>query len=95
MVAQTLSNLRRFVGHFPLIPVACALAPMCLSAQEADTRPDDAKVNIIPRAKPSDQVAIRSELEKRAATFVGHAGRSSVVVSAWPRRLMAQSRRSS
>jgi len=62
-VAQTLSNLRRFVGFFLLIPVVCVLA------QEAETRPDDVKVSITPRAKPSDKDAKQSELEKRAASI--------------------------
>jgi Ca-activated chloride channel family protein len=65
-VAQTLSNLRRLVGFFPLIPVVCVLAPLRLVAQEAETRPDEVKVAITPRAKPSDKDAKQSELEKRA-----------------------------
>jgi len=68
-VAQTISNLRRFVGIFPLIPVACVLLPLHLRAQEADTRPDETKVNITPRAKPSDKDVKKSELEKRAASI--------------------------
>jgi len=56
-VAQTLSNLRNFVVRFPLIPALSVLAllPVTLAAQEADSRPDDTKVTITPRAKPSDK----------------------------------------
>jgi len=45
------------------------LSPVYLAAQEAETRPDDVKVNITPRAKPSDKDAKHSELEKRAASI--------------------------
>jgi Ca-activated chloride channel family protein len=68
-VAQTLSNLRRFVGLSSLIPVVCVLTPAHLAAQEAETRPDDTKVSITPRPKLSDKDAKQSELEKRAASI--------------------------
>ena len=56
-MAQTLSTLRKFVVHFPLIPAlgVSAFFAAGLLAQEADTRPDDTKVTITPRVKPSDK----------------------------------------
>jgi hypothetical protein len=38
-------------------------------------------------------VGVKNEPKKLAAAIVGHAGKTSVLVLAWPRRLMAQLQR--
>ena len=69
-VAQTFSNLRGIVVSFHLIALACALAWAApLAAQDTEARPDDPKVNITPRPKPSDKDTKQSELSKRPASI--------------------------
>jgi VWFA-related protein len=70
-VAQTLSNLRGSVLLLPLIPVVCVLlsGSVAANAQESDTRPDDVKVAITPRVKPTEKEVKKSELERRGASI--------------------------
>jgi VWFA-related protein len=70
-VAQTLSNLRGSVLLLPLIPVVCVFlsGSFAANAQESDTRPDDVKVAITPRVKPTEKEVKKSELERRGASI--------------------------
>jgi Ca-activated chloride channel family protein len=72
-VAQNLSILRSF-ALLPVIPITCVLTllPTCL-AQDAESRPDDPKVIITPRIKPSEKdkeaAKTASVLDKRAPSI--------------------------
>ena len=70
-MAQTLSNLRGSVLLLPLIPVVCVFlsGSFAANAQESDTRPDDVKVAITPRVKPTEKEVKKSELERRGASI--------------------------
>jgi Ca-activated chloride channel family protein len=70
-VAQTLSNLRGSVLLLPLIPAVCVFlaGSVAVHAQESDTRPDDVKVSITPRVKPTEKEVKKSELERRGASI--------------------------
>jgi len=65
-VAQTLSNLRGSV-LLPLIPAVCFAIALPALGQDVETRPDDVKPTITPRAKPNEKDAKKpSEAERRA-----------------------------
>ena len=64
-VAQAFSNLRRFVLSLCLVAVACPAA----LAQATDSRPDDPQVSIIPRPRPADKEAAKSDAARRPASI--------------------------